>query len=128
MPRILRIHNRLIIGGPTLNVLYLTKYLAPEFETLVVVGAKEDHEHDAAFLAEQMGIKTVSIPDMGRSVHQIRDYMAYGHLKEVINNFQPDIVHTHAAKPGAVGRMAARSMKVPLIVHTYHGHVFHSYF
>jgi glycosyltransferase involved in cell wall biosynthesis len=128
MPRILRIHNRLIIGGPTLNVLYLTKYLAPEFETLLVVGEKEDHEKDAAFLAEQMGIKTVSLPDMGRSVHPIRDYKAYGHLKEVISNFKPSIVHTHAAKPGAVGRMAARSMKVPVIVHTYHGHVFHSYF
>ena len=128
MPRILRIHNRLIIGGPTLNVLYLTKYLTPEFETLVVVGEKEDHEKDAGFLAEQMGIKTVSIPDMGRSIHPFRDYKAYGHLKKVINNFQPDIVHTHAAKPGAVGRMAAHSMKVPVIVHTYHGHVFHSYF
>jgi len=128
MPRILRIHNRLIIGGPTLNVLYLTKYLGPEFETLLVVGEKEDHEKDATFLAEQMGIKTVSIPDMGRSVHPFRDYKAYGHLKEVINNFQPDIVHTHSAKPGAVGRMAAGAMKVPVIVHTYHGHVFHSYF
>jgi glycosyltransferase involved in cell wall biosynthesis len=128
MPRILRIHNRLIIGGPTLNVLYLTKYLAPEYETLLVVGEKEDHEKDATFLAEQMGIKTVSIPDMGRSVHPFRDYKAYQHLKKVIGNFQPHIVHTHAAKPGAVGRMAARSMKVPVIVHTYHGHVFHSYF
>jgi len=128
MPRILRIHNRLIVGGPTLNVLYLTKYLASEFETLVVVGEKEDHEKDAGFLAEQMGIKTVSIPDMGRSVHPLRDYKAYGHLKEVITNFRPDIVHTHAAKPGAVGRMAAHSMKVRVIVHTYHGHVFHSYF
>ena len=44
MPRILRIHNRLIVGGPTLNVLYLTKYLAPEFETLLIVGEKEKHE------------------------------------------------------------------------------------
>jgi glycosyltransferase involved in cell wall biosynthesis len=128
MPRILRIHNRLIIGGPTLNVLYLTKYLAPEFETLLVVGEKEDHEKDASFLAEQMGIKTVSIPDMGRSVHLLRDYKAYGHLKKIIDNFKPHIVHTHAAKPGAVGRMAAGSRKVPVVVHTYHGHVFHSYF
>ena len=128
MPRILRIHNRLIIGGPTLNVLYLTKYLASEFDTLLVVGEKEDHEKDAAFLAEQMGIKTVSIPDMGRSVHPFRDYKAFGHLKKIIKDFQPDIVHSHAAKPGAIGRMAASSMKVPVIVHTYHGHIFHSYF
>jgi len=128
MPRILRIHNRLIIGGPTLNVLYLTKYLAPEFETLLVVGEKEDHEKDASLLAEQMGIKTISVPDMGRSVHLFRDYKAYKHLQKIIKEFKPDIVHTHAAKPGAVGRLAARSLNVPVIVHTYHGHVFHSYF
>ncbi len=128
MPRVLRIHNRLIIGGPTLNVLYLTKYLAPEFETLLIVGEKESHEEDASFLADQMGIKTILIPDMGRSIHLFRDYKAYKQVQKIIKDFKPDIVHTHAAKPGAVGRMAASSLKVPVIVHTYHGHVFHSYF
>src|SRR6266404_379022 len=128
MPRILRIHNRLIVGGPTLNVLYLTKYLSPEFETLLVFGEKEAHEKDASFLAEQMGIRTLLIPGMGRSIHPFRDYKAYKHLKKIIRDFRPDIVHTHAAKPGAIGRMAARALKVPVIVHTYHGHVFHSYF
>ena len=128
MPRILRIHNRLIIGGPTLNVLYLTKYLAPEFESLLIVGEKEDHEKDAFFLAEQMGIKTISIPDMGRSLHPYRDYKAYKNVQRIIKNFKPDIVHTHAAKPGAIGRLAATSISDAIIVHTYHGHVFHSYF
>src|SRR4030095_297150 len=128
MPRILRIHNRLIVGGPTLNVLYLTKYLSPEFETLLIVGEKEKHEKDAKFLADEMGIKTILIPDMGRSIHPFKDYKAYRQVQNVIKNFKPDIVHTHAAKPGAVGRLAASSLKVPVIVHTYHGHVFHSYF
>ena len=128
MPRILRIHNRLVVGGPSLNVLYLAKYLAPEFETLVLVGEKEDHEKDASFVAEQMGIKTIKVQDMGRSIHLLRDYQAYKEVKRIIKEFKPDIVHTHAAKPGAVGRLAASSMKVPVIVHTYHGHVFHSYF
>jgi len=128
MPRILRIHNRLIVGGPTLNVLYLTKYLAPEYETMLLVGEKEAHEKDASFLAKQMGIETVYVPDMGRSIRPFRDYRAFKHLQQIIKKFKPDIVHTHAAKPGAVGRMAARSMRVPVVVHTYHGHVFHSYF
>jgi glycosyltransferase involved in cell wall biosynthesis len=128
MPRILRIHNRLIIGGPTLNVLYLTKYLAPEFETLLIVGEKENHEKDAFFLAQQMGITTLSIPDMGRSLHPYRDYKAYKTVQKIIKNFKPDIVHTHAAKPGAIGRLAATSVSDTIIVHTYHGHVFHSYF
>jgi glycosyltransferase involved in cell wall biosynthesis len=128
MPKILRIHNRLIIGGPTLNVLYLTKYLAPEFETLLIVGEKESHEKDAFYLAKQMGIEPVVVPEMGRSIHPLKDYKAYRHIKKIMTDYKPDIVHTHAAKPGAVGRLAAASLNVPAIVHTYHGHVFHSYF
>ena len=128
MPRILRIHNRLITGGPSLNALYLTKYLSSEFETLLVVGEKEDHEQNAYFLAEEMGITPEFIPDMGRSIDPLKDYKAYKKVQKIIKDFKPDIVHTHAAKPGAVGRLAASSLKVPAIVHTYHGHVFHSYF
>lgn len=128
MPRILRIHNRLIIGGPTLNVLNLTKYLQPDFETLLIVGEKEHHEQDAGEMAKAMGITPVVIPEMGRSIHPLKDYNTYSSLKKIIKEFKPDIVHTHAAKPGAVGRFAAASSKVPVIVHTYHGHIFHSYF
>ena len=128
MPKILRIHNRLITGGPSLNALYLTKYLSSEFETLLVVGEKEDHEQSAYFLADEMGIKPALIPDMGRSIDPFKDYKAYKKVQKIIKDFKPDIVHTHAAKPGAVGRLAASSLKIPAIVHTYHGHVFHSYF
>ena len=128
MPKILRIHNRLIIGGPTLNVLFLTKYLAPEFETLLIVGEKEDHEKDAFSLAEKMGVQFLSIPDMGRSVHPYRDYQAYRQVQKIIKDYKPDIIHTHAAKPGAIGRLAAGSNNGMVIAHTYHGHVFHSYF
>ena len=128
MPKVLRILNRLIIGGPLLNAAYLTRYMPHEFETLLVVGEKEDHEHDAGFITDQLGIKPLYIPEMGRSVNFQKDYKAYRRLKEIIKEFKPDIVHTHAAKPGAVGRFAAKNMKVPVIIHTYHGHVFHSYF
>jgi len=128
MPKILRIHNRLITGGPSLNALYLTKYLSSQFETLLLVGEKEDHEQNAYFLAEQMGIKPLFIPDMGRSIHPLKDYKAYKQVQKIIKDFKPDIVHTHSAKPGAVGRLAASSLHIPAIVHTYHGHVFHSYF
>jgi len=128
MPKILRIHNRLITGGPSLNALYLTKYLSSQFETLLVVGEKEDHEQNAYFLADEMGIKPVLVPDMGRSIHPMKDYNAYKKLQKIIKDFKPDIVHTHSAKPGAVGRLAASSLNIPAIVHTYHGHVFHSYF
>src|SRR5688572_5193331 len=128
MPRVLRILNRLTVGGPVLNATYLTKYLSPEFETLLVVGEKEEHEVNADYLAEQLGIDYVTIPQMGRAISPVNDYQAYKQLKKLIQQFKPDIVHTHAAKPGALGRLAASACGVPAIVHTYHGHVFHSYF
>jgi glycosyltransferase involved in cell wall biosynthesis len=128
MPRVLRILNRLAVGGPVLNATYLTKYMAPEFETLLVVGERESHEKSAAYLTDQLGIKFVTIKGMGRSVNPASDYFAYMDLKKLIKSFKPDVVHTHAAKPGALGRLAASAEKVPAIVHTFHGHVFHSYF
>jgi glycosyltransferase involved in cell wall biosynthesis len=128
MPRVLRIFNRLVVGGPVFNVTYLTKYMAPEFETLLVVGERESHEKGAEYLAERLGIQFVTVKGMGRSLNPALDYFAYKQLKGIIRQFQPDIVHTHAAKPGAVGRLAAASERVPVILHTFHGHVFHSYF
>ena len=128
MPRVLRILNRLAVGGPVLNATYLTKYLSPEFETLLVVGEKEDHEKSAQFITDKLGITYTTVSGMGRSINPATDYGAYKKIKDIIREFKPDILHTHAAKPGAIGRLAASAMKVPVIVHTFHGHVFHSYF
>ena len=128
MPRVLRILNRLIIGGPSKNAVYLSRFMQPDFETMLVIGGKEDHEQDADFLAKQHGIEPYCIPDMKRPISPASDYKAYNQLKKLIKDFKPDIVHTHAAKSGALGRLAARSCKVPVVLHTFHGHVFHSYF
>ena len=128
MPKILRILNRLAIGGPLLNACYLTKYMVPEFETMLVVGEKESHEKDAGFVTDELGIQPLFIPEMGRCIDPRKDFVAYKKMKKLIAEFKPDIVHSHSAKPGAIGRMAAKAMHVPVIVHTYHGHVFHSYF
>lgn len=128
MPRVLRILNRLIIGGPAINATYLTKYMAPEFETMLVIGGKDDHEQDADHLSMDLGITPVVVPEMKRDISPINDGYAYKKVKELIEKFRPDIVHTHAAKSGVIGRLAADACKVPVIVHTFHGHVFHSYF
>jgi glycosyltransferase involved in cell wall biosynthesis len=128
MPKIIRILNRLAVGGPVLNATYLTKYLAPDFDTLLVVGEKEDHEQSAEYLATNLSIGYTTIQGMGRSINPASDYFAYQKLKKLIKDFKPDIVHTHAAKPGAIGRLAAAAAGVPVVLHTFHGHVFHSYF
>jgi glycosyltransferase involved in cell wall biosynthesis len=128
MPRILRILNRLAVGGPVLNATYLTRYMQPEFETVLVVGEREDHEKTADHITGQLGIDYVTINGMGRSINPTSDYLAYQKLRKLIREFKPDIVHTHAAKPGTLGRLAANAEGVPVVLHTFHGHVFHSYF
>lgn len=128
MPRVLRIHNRLIIGGPAINVTYLTKYMAPEFETMLVIGDKDSHEQDADHLIMNLGLDPVVVPEMKRDISPLNDGLAYQKIKKLIEKFKPDIVHTHAAKSGVIGRLAADACKVPVILHTFHGHVFHSYF
>lgn len=128
MPRILRILNRLIIGGPALNAAYLTKYMAPEWDTKLVIGGKDDHEQDADHLTTKLGIEPIVIGEMKRAIRPAEDRKAYRKLKSLIQDFRPDVVHTHAAKSGALGRLAAHACGVPVVVHTFHGHVFHSYF
>ncbi|RYY40093.1 MAG: glycosyltransferase family 1 protein [Chitinophagaceae bacterium] len=128
MPRVLCVLNRLIIGGPSIIAAYLTHYAQPEFETLMVIGGKDDHEQDANFITDQFGIKPVVVPEMRRAIKFRDDRAAYRRLKEIIRDFKPDIVHTHAAKSGALGRLAAFATRVPVTIHTFHGHVFHSYF
>ncbi|HTC00172.1 MAG TPA: glycosyltransferase [Ferruginibacter sp.] len=128
MPKILRILNRLIIGGPSHNAVLLTKYLEPDYDTVLVVGGKGEDEQDATHLATQLGIQPYTIPEMQRAIDPVKDRIAYKKIKEIIKVYKPDIVHTHAAKSGAIGRLAAQACKVPVVVHTFHGHVFHSYF
>ncbi len=128
MPRVLRIINRLNLGGPTFNAALLTKHLAPEYETMLVAGTKLDSEESSEFICKQVGIDYIMLPEMSREINFSKDRSAYLKIKKLIADFKPDIVHTHAAKAGTLGRLAAHSMKVPVIVHTFHGHVFHSYF
>ncbi|MBK7149658.1 MAG: glycosyltransferase [Bacteroidetes bacterium] len=127
-PRILRIINRLNLGGPTFNAAYLSKYLETDFDTMLVSGMKDDAEESSEFIVKNLDLHPVYIPEMYRELNPLRDYKSYYKLKNIIETFKPDIVHTHAAKAGAVGRLAAHHCGVKHIVHTYHGHVFHGYF
>lgn len=127
MPKVLRIINRFNLGGPTYNVAYLSKYLQG-YETLLVGGEKDDSEDSSTFITSSLGLKPVIIEEMKRKIDPTQDIAAYKKIKSIIKDYKPDIVHTHASKAGTLGRLAAFSCKVPKVVHTFHGHVFHSYF
>lgn len=126
--KVLRIINRFNLGGPTYNAALLTKHLSPEFETILVGGEKDETEADSFFILEQLEIKPVLLKSMKRSIGLKNDWRSYQEIKKIIREFKPDIVHTHASKAGAVGRLAAIHCKVPIIVHTFHGNVFKGYF
>ncbi len=128
MPKVLRIINRFNLGGPTYNVAYLSKYMAPEYETLLIGGKNGKTEGSSGYIVKNLGLHPITIPEMQREINYRNDYIAYKKIKNIIQRFKPDIVHTHASKAGVLGRMAASNQNVPVIVHTYHGHVFHSYF
>jgi glycosyltransferase involved in cell wall biosynthesis len=127
--RVVRIITRLNIGGPAIHALLLTARLdRGRFEPLLVTGATTADEGDMLPLAAQLGVRPYFIPELGRVVRPGQDLVALARLVRLLRRLRPAIVHTHLAKAGALGRLAARLAGVPLVVHTYHGHVFHSYF
>ncbi len=128
MKKILRIINRFNLGGPTYNAAYLTKYLEGEYETLLIGGNHEKSEKSSMHILENLGINPIIIPEMQRSINPVLDRIALKKIRKIIEDFKPDIVHTHAAKAGALGRKAAYNAGVKQIYHTFHGHIFHSYF
>ena len=126
--KILRIINRFNIGGPVYNAILLSAYMPEEYDTLLIGGLPEKNEENSTYIAEKYGVNPLLISEMQREPNFKNDRKALKKLKEIILAYQPDIVHTHASKAGALGRKAAFDCSVPIVVHTYHGHVFHSYF
>jgi len=126
--RILRIINRFNLGGPTYNAAYLSRYLPAPFETRLIGGSPQASEEHSGFILDNIGMSYIEIPEMSRSLNPLNDWKAFWQIVRHIKEYKPDIVHTHAAKAGLLGRAAALYCKVPHIVHTYHGHVFEGYF
>ncbi|GAB4572801.1 MAG: glycosyltransferase [Anaerolineae bacterium] len=127
--RVMRIIARLNVGGPAIHVALLTARLgAPDYESWLVCGNIGPDEGDMRYYAEAQGVTPLFIPDLGRALHPVRDLRTLWALFRLMRRLRPDVVHTHTAKAGFVGRVAAWLAGVPVIVHTFHGHVFQGYF
>ena len=134
--RILRIIARLNIGGPAIQAVALSKAFSKgPYESLLVCGTVGRNEGDMSYLAEEGGVRPQILPQLGRELSPIEDLRAFMDLRKIIKRFRPQIIHTHTAKAGTLGRLAALSFNLfrcrrgrIRVFHTFHGHVFHSYF
>jgi glycosyltransferase involved in cell wall biosynthesis len=127
--RIARVIARLNVGGPAIHVSLLTGRLPRDrFESRLYVGSVSPGEIEMTDAFEREAITPIRIPHLGRSIGPFHDSAALWHLVRAFRQFRPDIVHTHTAKAGTLGRVAAKIARVPITVHTFHGHTFDGYF
>ncbi len=126
--RVVRVIARLNIGGPAIHATLLTARLDPaRFTTTLVTGTEDAAEGNYLALHGREAAVEL-IPDLGREIRPLRDVRTLAALMRVIRRVRPHVVHTHTAKAGAVGRLAALLCGVPVVVHTFHGHVLRGYF
>jgi glycosyltransferase involved in cell wall biosynthesis len=110
-------------------VILLTEGLARlGYETRLLVGRESPIEGNLFALAESKGVQCETLPALGREIRPLSDLRSLFALIGLMRSFRPAIVHTHAAKAGLLGRVAARLTGVPVVVHTFHGHVLRGYF
>jgi glycosyltransferase involved in cell wall biosynthesis len=127
--RIARVVARLNVGGPAIHVAQLTARLPPEdFETRLYAGQVSADEREMSEILQRERVEPVRIPRLGRAVRPWDDALTLTRLVNEFRRFRPDIVHTHTAKAGTLGRIAARLVGAAVVVHTFHGHVFEGYF
>lgn len=127
--KVLRIITRLNIGGPSFHTILLTAHLDPVlFRCKLVKGREDELEGEMNQLLTTKGVSPIFIPEMRREFSLKDDLTAFWRLLRLMRQEKPDIVHTHMAKAGALGRLAARLAGVPVILHTFHGHIFNGYF
>jgi glycosyltransferase involved in cell wall biosynthesis len=131
--RLVRIIARLNIGGPAIQAITLTRLLQPlGYETRLIRGREDSSEGNMDYLAHELGVVPTLIGTMRRDPSP-RDVVALSRLIRIMRRDRPEIVHTHAAKAGTLGRIATlaafpRPASRPVLVHTFHGHSLTGYF
>lgn len=119
---IAHIITKLELGGAQLNTLFTVEHLDPvHYRRILITGEQGLLDERAARLP---GVEWYRIPSMSRRIQPVADLRAFVALRRLLSDLNPTIVHTHSSKAGILGRWAARSVGVPVIVHTVHGYGF----
>ena len=125
-PRVLRVMTRLNVGGPARQAVFLTEALRTRgFETRLAWGASGERE---GCMEPPVDLPATHLPSLTRELRPADDARSYVQLRSMMRRWGPAVVHTHLAKAGALGRAAAFRSNVPVVVHTFHGHVLQEYF
>ncbi len=126
--RVAHVITRLILGGAQENtVLCCEDLLRRGDEVLLITGPPLGPEGSLMKRAEASGVPLEVIGSLRRAIHPLRDAAAYRQIKAALRRFRPEVVHTHSAKAGILGRQAAWALRIPAVVHTVHGAPFHPY-
>lgn len=127
--RVAHLITRMIIGGAQENTLYNCQDLIAQHgdEVLLIAGPALGPEGDLLQQGRGAPVPLQIVPALRRSIQPARDWQSYRAIKQILRTFRPEVVHTHSAKAGVLGRLAAWSLGVPAIVHTVHGAPFHPY-
>lgn len=128
--RVAHVITRMIVGGAQENTLFNCRDLVEMYgdEVLLVTGPALGPEGDLLFAGGgRLPFAVAEVPSMRRSIHPWRDWASYRAVRRILRDFRPEVVHTHSAKGGVIGRLAAWSLGVPAIIHTVHGAPFHPY-
>lgn len=127
--RIAHVITRMIVGGAQENTLLCCQDLRRLFgdDVLLVTGPSLGPEGELLSQGRAGGVPLAVVPSLRRAIHPWHDWQAYRGVRRVLREFRPDVVHTHSAKGGVLGRLAAHALGVPAIVHTVHGAPFHPY-
>ncbi len=125
---VLHVITRMVRGGAQENTLASVADMdAAAWRSALVTGPADGPEGSLEPECSARGIRLIHEPSLLRELSPLRDFAAYGSLVRLIRREAPLLVHTHTSKAGILGRRAARTARVPAVVHTPHGHVFHGY-
>ena len=129
MIKIARIISRLNIGGPAQHAIMLSEYLQDsEWQTKLISGVEDPMEGNMLSLAKERNVQVIRITSMARKIKVFSDFISFFRLVQILRKYKPQILHTHTAKAGALGRAAGIVSGIPIKIHTFHGHTLNGYF